>query len=105
MSSEQKTTNNIKAPNKDMEILKKNFSHYFDKNGNFQIEKFKQNLIEKDISFSAESYGLDWLGKSYARLLASDPATTLLKENEPHNNKNENKNSKNILLKAIIWKY
>ena len=100
MSKEQKTTNDIKVPNKDLEALRLNFPHCFDKDGNFQLEKFKANLTEKQINFSTESYGLDWLGKSYARLLASDPATTLLKADETHNNKPENANSENLLIKG-----
>ncbi|PIU58195.1 MAG: type III restriction endonuclease subunit M, partial [Deltaproteobacteria bacterium CG07_land_8_20_14_0_80_38_7] len=63
-------------------------------------EKFKNNLNEKEINFSTESYGLDWLGKSYSRLLASDPATTLLKADETHNSKPENVNSENLLIKG-----
>ncbi len=100
MSKEQKITNNIKVPNKDLETLKIHFPHCFDKDGNFQLEKFKNNLTEKEVSFSTESYGLDWLGKSYARLLASDPATTLLKADEIHNAKLENANSENLLIKG-----
>ena len=100
MSKEQKITNNIKVPNKDLETLKIHFPHCFDKDGNFQLEKFKNNLTEKEVSFSTESYGLDWLGKSYARLLASDPATTLLKADETHNSKPENANSENLLIKG-----
>jgi len=100
MSKEQKITNEIKVPNKDLEVLRLNFPHCFDKDGNFQLEKFKNNLTEKEINFSTESYGLDWLGKSYARLLASDPATTLLKEDETHNAKPENANSENLLIKG-----
>ena len=100
MSKEEKITNNIKAPNKDLETLRINFPHCFDKDGNFQFEKFKANLTEKEINFSNESYGLDWLGKSYARLLASDPATTLLKADETHNSKPENVNSENLLIKG-----
>jgi adenine-specific DNA-methyltransferase len=100
MSNEQKVTNDIKVPNKDWEALRKHFPQCFDKDGNFQIEKFKQNLGEQEINFSNESYGLDWLGKSYARLLASDPATTLLKADEAHNQKNENKNSDHLLIKG-----
>ena len=98
MSTEQKVTNNIKVQNNDLEVLKKHFPNCFDKVGNFQIEKFTKNLGEKEINFSNESYGLDWLGKLYSRLLASDPATTLLKEDEAHNQKN--KNSKNLLIKG-----
>jgi adenine-specific DNA-methyltransferase len=100
MSKEQKITTDIKVPNKDLEALRLNFPHCFDKDGNFQLEKFKANLTEKEINFSTESYGLDWLGKSYARLLASDPATTLLKADETHNSKPENANSENLLIKG-----
>jgi adenine-specific DNA-methyltransferase len=100
MSKEQKITTDIKVPNKDLEALRINFPHCFDKDGNFQLEKFKNNLTEKEINFSTESYGLDWLGKSYARLLASDPATTLLKADETHNSKPENANSENLLIKG-----
>ncbi len=99
MSSKiEKTTNNIKAPNKNMEAIKKHFSHCFDKNGDFDFEKFKQELSQNEIDFSKESYGMDWLGKSYARLLASDEATTLLKEDEEWNK--ENKQSQNLLIKG-----
>ncbi len=100
MSKEQKITNDIKVPNKDLEALRLNFPQCFDKDGNFQLEKFKNNLTEKEINFSTESYGLDWLGKSYARLLASDPATTLMKADETHNTKFENANSENLLIKG-----
>lgn len=100
MSKEHNITTNIKLPNKDLEALKLNFPHCFDKDGNFQLEKFKTNLTEKEINFSTESYGLEWLGKSYARLLASDPATTLLKADETHNSKPENVNSENLLIKG-----
>lgn len=100
MSTEQKVTNDIKVPNKDLETLRIHFPQCFDKDGNFLLEKFKDNLTTKEINFSSESYGLDWLGKSYARLLASDPATTLLKADEIHNTKPENAASENILIKG-----
>ncbi len=69
MSSEQKITTDIKVPNKDSEALRINFPHCFDKDGNFQLEKFKNNLTQKEINFSTESYGLDWLGKIGGSLL------------------------------------
>ena len=100
MSNEQKVTNDIRVPNKDLDALRKHFPQCFDKDGNFQLEKFKQNLGEKEINFSSESYGLEWLGKTYARILASDPATTLLKADETHNLKEENKHSENLLIKG-----
>ena len=100
MSIEQNVTNDIKAHNENINVLKKHFSQCFDKNGNLNIEKFKQELSENEIDISKESYGLDWLGKSYARVLASDETTTLLKEDEEFNQKEENKNSQNLLIKG-----
>jgi adenine-specific DNA-methyltransferase len=100
MAEKQNTTQNISVPNKDMEVLKKNFSHCFDKDGNFDFDKFKKELSKNEVNFSKESYSMDWLGKSYARLLASDNATTLLKEDEEFNGKEENKNSENLLIKG-----
>jgi adenine-specific DNA-methyltransferase len=100
MSEEQKVTNDIRVPNNDLEVLRKHFPQCFDKDGNFQLEKFKNNLTEKEINFSKESYSLEWLGKSYARILASDSASTLLKADEAHNNKPENENAENLLLKG-----
>ncbi|MCK5475647.1 MAG: site-specific DNA-methyltransferase [Candidatus Pacebacteria bacterium] len=98
--NKQQTTNNIKISNKDTEILKKHFSHCFDKSGDFDFEKFKKELSKNEIDFSKESYGMDWLGKSYARLLASDETTTLLKEDKKFNKKQENKDSQNLLIKG-----
>ena len=92
-------TQAIKIP-KNIEVIKKHFSHCFDKNGNFDFDKFKNELSENELNFAKESYGMDWLGKSYARLLATDSATTLLKENTEFNKKEGNKNSENLLIKG-----
>lgn len=100
MNKNQRTTTNIKLNNTNIEILKNNFPQCFDKNGDFQIEKFQNELKDNEINFSKESYGIDWLGKSYSRLLASDEATTLLKEDKEFNQKPENINSENLLIKG-----
>ena len=64
------------------------------------MEKFQTELLASEVNFSKESYGLEWLGRSYARLLASDAATTLLREDEAFNQKPENASSQNLLLKG-----
>ncbi len=97
---EQFITNNIIPQNNDLEILKNNFPNCFDKDENFDFDKFKTQLQYKEIDFTKESYGIDWLGKSYARLLACDPSTTLLTEDKTWNQKIENINSQNILIKG-----
>jgi len=100
MNHEQKITNNIQAPNNEKAILHQHFPQCFDKEGNFLLEKFAQQLTEKAVNFSTESYGLDWLGKSYARLLANDPATTLLKADEQHNQQTPHQQANNLLIKG-----
>lgn len=55
--TKQNITKNIKIPN-NIEFLKKYFLHCFDKNENFNFEKFKKELSQnEDINFSKESYG------------------------------------------------
>lgn len=100
MNTEQNITNDITAINPNLDNLKQAFPHCFDKNGDFDFAKFKTELSASDINLAKEGYSLDWLGKSYARLLASDAATTLLKEDEAHNAKSENANSQNLLIKG-----
>src|SRR5690554_459542 len=100
MSTEQDITNNIQAINPNLEKLKQAFPHCFDKNGDFDFVKFKAELDSNAINIAKEGYSLNWLGKSYARVLASDAATTLLKEDEAHNTKPENANSQNLLIKG-----
>jgi len=87
-------------PKSELEVLREVLPHYFDKNGKFLVEKFKSLIEESKNDISKESYGLEWLGKSYARVLATEPARTLLKEDKEWNLREENKNSKNLLIKG-----
>jgi adenine-specific DNA-methyltransferase len=78
----------IGIPSK-IEELKKLFPEYFDKEGKFLIEKFKED-IQNQTDISKETYSLEWLGKSYAKVLANEPVRTLLRENKEWNAKNNN---------------
>lgn len=93
--SEVETTNS-----KQLAVLKANFPQCFDKNGAFIQEKLLEIVKSSDIELSKESYSLNWLGKSYARLLANLPPKTLLTEDKDHNQREENKNSQNLLIKG-----
>ncbi|HEJ9416517.1 TPA: site-specific DNA-methyltransferase [Proteus mirabilis] len=93
--SEVETTNS-----KQLAVLKANFPQCFDKNGAFIQEKLLEIVKSSDIELSKESYSLNWLGKSYARLLANLPPKTLLTEDKGHNQSEENKSSKNLLIKG-----
>jgi len=90
----------ITANSKQVEILKKNFPNCFDKDGNFIAAKMEEIATGSGLELSKESYSLNWLGKSYARLLANENPLTMLKEDTEHNKKDENRDSQNILIKG-----
>ncbi len=88
--------NDITVGAKEIEILKEYFPACFH-NGSFDIERLKEYLKDK-INITEEGYELRFLGKNYARLLASLDTTTVIVPDEEHNNRPENKNSKNIYI-------
>ncbi|WP_298451805.1 site-specific DNA-methyltransferase [uncultured Prevotella sp.] len=88
--------NNVAVGAKEIEILKEHFPVCFH-NGSFDIERLKEYLKDK-INITEEGYELRFLGKNYARLLASLDTTTVIVPDEEHNNLPENKDSKNIYI-------
>lgn len=82
---------------KQIEVLKDNFPACFKEDGSFDIERFKEYLNDK-LAITNEGYELKFLGKNYARLLASVDTTTVIVPDEEHNNKPENKDSQNIYI-------
>lgn len=86
------------ASSKQVEILEKYFPQCFDKHGAFMPEKLQNLVSDNSSELSKESYGLNWLGKSYARLLANENPRTLLSEDKEHNAKPENQHSENLLI-------
>ncbi|MDQ6990464.1 MAG: DNA methyltransferase [Mariprofundaceae bacterium] len=81
-------------------MLKKHFPQCFDKHGAFMPGKLQDLVSASGSELSKESYALNWLGKSYARLLANEKPRTLLSEDKEHNAKPENKVSENLLIKG-----
>ncbi|WP_343289786.1 site-specific DNA-methyltransferase [Vibrio harveyi] len=88
------------ANSKQLEILQKHFPQCFDKQGNFIQEKMLEVVQASEVELSKESYSLNWLGKSYARLLTNLPPKTLLHEDKEHNQLDANKDSQNLLIKG-----
>lgn len=97
-----KTNDNVDvtANSKQIEILKKEFPQCFDKKGGFIAEKLLDIVSNSGSELSKESYSLNWLGKSYARLLANETPRTLLSADTVHNAKAEHENSENLLIKG-----
>lgn len=93
MNANEKITPN----SREMAVLKEHFPSCFKADGSFDIERFKEFLSDK-IAVTTEGYELKFLGKNYARLLASIDTTTVIVPNEEHNSKPENANSQNIYI-------
>ena len=60
----------IAVNTKEIEILKKHFPNCFNKDGEFQMDKFEKR-ISQEVDVTKEGYELRWLGKNYAGLLAN----------------------------------
>ena len=89
----------ITVNTKEIEILKKHFPNCFNKDGEFQMDKFKKK-ISQEVDVTKEGYELRWLGKNYARLLANVETETMIVDDKEHNDKVENKNSENIYIEG-----
>ena len=63
----------------------------------FDIEAFR-NRIKENVTIQEEGYELNFLGKSYAKLLASLDTDTIIVPDSEHNSLPENQESKNIYI-------
>lgn len=93
-------TEKITANSEQLAVLKNNFPQCFDKQGKFLVSKLQEMLQADGVDVSRESYSLNWLGKSYARVLANEPIRTMLSEDIEHNQQEQNKNSHNLLIQG-----
>lgn len=85
---------NIKVNSKSIEMLKRDFPQCFDKDGKFDIQTFESLIKAEEVDIKKEGYSLDFLGKSYARYLASlDSETVIVPDAD-----NKNIDSQNIYI-------
>lgn len=82
---------------KEMAVLKENFPSCFKADGSFDVVRFSEYLKDK-IEISHEGYELKFLGKSYAKMLASLDTETVIVPDEAHNSLPENSNSENVYI-------
>lgn len=86
------------TPNsRQLAVLKEHFPACFKTDGSFDVERFKAE-IANTTNVVQEGYELKFLGKSYAKLLASTETTTVIQPNEAHNSLPENASSENIYI-------
>lgn len=89
--------NSVTPGSNELEILREHFPACFKEDGNFDIVRFQEYLKDK-VEVTDEGYELRFLGKNYARMLASLDTTTVIVPDEAHNSLPENKDSKNIYI-------
>ena len=90
--------NEAVTPNsREMAVLKDTFPSCFHADGTFDLDRFKEFLSDQ-VSVVNEGYELRFLGKNYARLLASLDTTTVIVPDEEHNAKPENAHSENVYI-------
>ena len=88
---------NITAGTTAVNKLKAVLPQCFDKDGNLYFDKLKELLRDK-VSFADENYGLNFLGKSYGRLLQAMETDTVITPDEEHNKQPQNADSENIYI-------
>lgn len=77
--------------------LKSKLPEFFDREGNFDLDKFKGQLKEHNINELSDGYQLNFIGKDYARRQAGEVPSTVIVPDEEQNN-GEGKDSKNLFF-------
>lgn len=83
-----------KVNSREIELLKKDFPQCFDKDGKFDLKAFEKLIRTEEVDIKKEGYALDFLGKSYARYLASLDSETVIVPDES----NKNIDSQNVYI-------
>ena len=90
--------NVLASPNaEELAILHRYFPSCFTNEGKFDLDLFEAK-IKDSVDTTKEGYALNYLGKDYARLVASMDTTTVIVPDEEHNARPENKNSENVYI-------
>lgn len=87
----------VQAGSKELVVLKRYFPQCFSADGTFDIEKF-QSALPEETRVTDETTGFNFLGKSYALLLTNMETTTLVRPDEEHNARPENRDSRNVYI-------
>lgn len=88
---------NINFNRTKIEKIKEIIPNCFDKNGNLDIELLKKEF-NTELNYTKESFELNFLGKSYAKMITGLDTETVIVPDDEHNNKEENKKSENIYI-------
>lgn len=93
----QDETSSGEPVRKDLELLRRHFPGCFTGDGKFNLERFRVELSDA-VPVTREGYGLNFLGRSYAKLLASTKTETVVVPDRAHNELPENRESGNLYI-------
>lgn len=65
--------------------LKKKLPEFFNRDGSFDLDKFKGQLKDKNVNELSEGYQLDFIGKDYARRQAGEMPSSVIVPDEDQN--------------------
>jgi adenine-specific DNA-methyltransferase len=91
--------NETTQPNDELlNTLKAAIPQFFDKNGNFETDKFEDELKKNNVAEARDGYKLNFVGKDYARLQVGLKSETMIVPDYKHNSLPENAKSGNIFV-------
>lgn len=97
ISDNEKYNSHVKPNTSFLNELKAKLPEFFDREDNFDLDKFKEKLAEKNINELSDGYQLNFIGKDYARRQAGEMPSTVIVPDEDQNN-GEGKDSKNLFF-------
>ena len=97
ISDNEKFNMQVKPNSAFLNELKSKLPEFFDREGNFDLDKFKGQLKEHNINELSDGYQLNFIGKDYARRQAGEMPSTVIVPDEEQNN-GEGKDSKNLFF-------
>ena len=97
ISDNEKFNMQVKPNSAFLNELKSKLPEFFDREGNFDLDKFKGQLKEHNINELSDGYQLNFIGKDYARRQSGEMPSTVIVPDEEQNN-GEGKDSKNLFF-------
>lgn len=97
ISDNEKFNIQVKPNSAFLNELKSKLPEFFDREGNFDLDKFKGQLEEHNINELSDGYKLNFIGKDYARRQAGERPLTVIVPDQEQNN-GEGKDSKNLFF-------
>ena len=97
ISDNEKFNAQVKPNSGFLADLQNKLPEFFDREGNFDLDRFTAQLAEQNVNELSDGYQLNFIGKDYARRQAGEMPSTVIVPDEKQNN-GEGKNSKNLFF-------